>query len=227
MAWGWQRKRLRLSLNGDSSRLRRTANPCLPLLTSWSHSTSDADPGLAERTGERSSWALNGKSTNPSISAGNQPRLSRRNRVALLRSFASFADNERKTDSSSFRRFARVRSPSRKFSIASARTDEKPFSPRRAASASKALRCSAFISTVVLMNLFYTCMCMRIRYLMKLTASANPPAPEHPSPGYTWLAPDISLPLLHTSRMPRCDRKNVQPARCAAQRCTLPQRNPS
>ena len=75
--------------------------------------------------------------------------------VAPRRLLASLVESELARDNNSFRRRTRVFSSSRYSSIASAKTEENPFSPRRAANASKALRCSGLILSVVRMSLFY------------------------------------------------------------------------
>lgn len=96
------------------------------------------------------------KEVNEDICVGDDQRQLSLNSLAVRRnSSASLSESEPPSAKSFLRRFSRSPSPCRKVSIASASTPENPFSPRRDASASSALRCSGFISTVVLMPSFY------------------------------------------------------------------------
>jgi len=78
-----------------------------------------------------------------------QRQLSRSCLVLRRNSSPSFFESEPPSKSRALRRFCRSASPCKKLSIASPSTAEIPFCPRRDARASKALRCSGFISTVV------------------------------------------------------------------------------
>jgi hypothetical protein len=79
----------------------------------------------------------------------NHRQLSRRSLAVRRNSSPSFFESEPPSDSRTLRRFSRSTSSCRKLSMASPSTAENPFCPRRDASASRALRCSGFISTVV------------------------------------------------------------------------------
>src|SRR5581483_10068475 len=59
------------------------------------------------------------------------------------------------------------------------------------------------------------------------TASANPPAPAHPSLESISPATDSALPPPRTSHTRPCGRKYVQRVRCAVPRYTPPPQNPS
>jgi hypothetical protein len=87
---------------------------------------------------------------------GNDRRQFSRSSVAIrLASSPSFSESDPSSDSRILRRFSRSASPFKKLSIASPSTPENPFSPRRVAKASKALRCSGFILKVVRIPRFY------------------------------------------------------------------------
>jgi hypothetical protein len=85
----------------------------------------------------------------------NHRQLSRSSFVVRSNSSPSFFESEPPSDNRSLRRFPLSTSPCKKLSIASPSTAENPLCPRRDARASKALRCSGFISTVVLIYQFY------------------------------------------------------------------------
>jgi hypothetical protein len=85
----------------------------------------------------------------------NHRQLSRSCLAVRRNSSPSFFESEPPSDSRALRRFCRSTSPCKKNSMASASTAENPFCPRRVARASRALRCSGFISTVVRTSLFY------------------------------------------------------------------------
>jgi hypothetical protein len=90
------------------------------------------------------------KEVDQDIRIGKNHRQFSRSSLAVRRnSSPSFFESDPPSDSRALRRFSRSTSPWRKLSIASPSTAEKPFCPRRDARASKALRCSGFISTVV------------------------------------------------------------------------------
>jgi hypothetical protein len=96
------------------------------------------------------------KKINKDICVGdNHRQLSRSSFVVRRNSSASFCESEPASDSRVLRRFSRSTSSCKKLSIASASTAENPLCPRRDARARRALRCSGFISTVVLIDPFY------------------------------------------------------------------------
>ena len=87
---------------------------------------------------------------NQTIRIGEDQRQLSRSCLVLCRNLSpSFVESEPPSKSRALRRFCRSASPCKKLSIASPSTAEIPFCPRRDARASKALRCSGFISTVV------------------------------------------------------------------------------
>lgn len=78
--------------------------------------------------------------------------LSRSSLTVRSNSARSSSESEPASDNSFWRRLSLSISLCRKLSMASASTVEIPFCPRRDATASRALRCSGFISTVVRMS---------------------------------------------------------------------------
>jgi hypothetical protein len=96
------------------------------------------------------------KEIDQDIRVGNDHRqLSRSSFVVRRSSSPSFFESDPPSDNRILRRFFLSTPPCKKLSIASPSTAENPFCPRRDARASKALRCSGFISTVVLIYQFY------------------------------------------------------------------------
>jgi hypothetical protein len=101
-------------------------------------------------------WLDAGKEINQDISIGdNHRQLSRSSFVSRSNSSRSFFEIEPASESSVLRRFSRSASPCKKLSMASPSTAENPLCPRRDAKASRALRCSGFISTVVRISRLY------------------------------------------------------------------------
>ena len=101
-------------------------------------------------------WLHAGKEINQYISIGdNRRQLSRSSFVSRSNSSRSFFEIEPASENSVLRRFSRSASPCKKLSMASPSTAENPLCPRRDAKASRALRCSGFISTVVRISQFY------------------------------------------------------------------------
>ncbi len=97
-----------------------------------------------------------GQEIDQDISIGdNHRQLSRSSFVSRSNSSRSFFEIEPASDSSVLRRFFRSASPCKKLSMASPSTAENPLCPRCDAKASRALRCSGFISTVVRMSSLY------------------------------------------------------------------------
>jgi hypothetical protein len=101
-------------------------------------------------------WLGTDQEVDQNVCVSLDPRPFSRSSVAIrLASSPSFSESDPSSDSRVLRRFSRSASPSKKLSIASPSTPENPFSPRRDARASKALRCSGFILTVVPIPRFY------------------------------------------------------------------------
>lgn len=101
-------------------------------------------------------WLGTDQEVDQNVCVSDDHRQFSRSSVAIrLTSSPSFSESEPSSDSKVLRRFSRSTSLFKKLSIASPSTPENPFSPRRDARASKALRCSGFISTVVRIPRFY------------------------------------------------------------------------
>ncbi len=123
----------------------------------------------------------------------NYCQLCRSSLTLFRNSSPSFFENDPPRDSRVLRRFSLSTSPCKKLSIASASTTENLFSPRRDANASKAVRCSGFISIVVRISRSYMHMHVaHLRHTQSLRADLV--APARVSAPRVWLLKHVERP---------------------------------